>query len=76
MAYTVRIERGYARIVETSFNCPKCKKLFHEDFYIKAMDKSSSGLVYKRCTGCKTTIGITADILGDVRVWEKKTEKK
>lgn len=76
MAHTVKIHRGYLRIVETSFNCPECKELFHEEFYTKAIDKSPNGLIYKKCPKCKITIGITTNIIGDVQVWDKKIEKK
>lgn len=62
---------GILCMSETDFKCPKCECVHTEDDYYARLDKSKHGLIYKRCKGCKTLLGITTDIRGDVRVWEK-----
>ena len=58
----------------TDFKCPKCGCLHTEDDYMKRLDKSEHGLIYRHCKGCKSIIGITFDIRSDVRVWLKSEE--
>ena len=62
-------------IVETSFKCPRCEYAYTEDFWYPQLDKSKTGLIYKKCKGCKSKIGITTCMTGDVKVWMKDEEK-
>lgn len=61
---------------ESDFKCPKCECPHSEEDYYGRLYKSKSGLIYKSCKGCKTKLGITSDIRGDVRVWLKENELK
>jgi hypothetical protein len=62
--------------VEVDFNCPSCSHKHGEDFWYKQLDKSDKTYIYKKCLGCKTMLGITVDMTGDVKVWLKKEEQK
>lgn len=74
MSKTIRIPNGFLTLCETDFNCPKCGKLHTEEDYINRLNKSD-GLIYKRCKGCKTWLGITSNIMGDTVAWLKEDEK-
>ena len=74
MSYIVKIPNGILTMCETDFCCPKCGKLHVESDYYKRL--SERMLIHKRCKKCKTWLGITTDITGDVQVWLKEDEKK
>lgn len=76
MAKTIRIPNGFATIIDVDFKCPKCECYHDESDYSQKLYKSEKGLIYKNCKGCKTKLGITTDIRGDVRVWIKSEEIK
>ena len=76
MSYSVRIPNGILTMVDIDFKCPKCECPHTEDDYYNRMCKSKTGLIYKQCKACKTKLGITSDIKGDVVVWLKEDEKK
>lgn len=76
MGYSIRIPNGILSMSYTDFKCPSCNYLHGEEDYFDRMIKSKHGLIYKRCKGCKTTLGITTDMRGDVRVWLKSEEIK
>jgi len=65
---------GILTLCETDFNCPKCGYLYHEKDYYSQLYNSKRGLIYKQCKGCKTKLGITSDIKGDIHVWIKDEE--
>lgn len=67
---------GYLCVVETEFKCPKCECPHTEDDYYRQLSKSKRGLIYKKCKGCGTKLGITSDIRGDIRVWLKEEDHK
>lgn len=76
MGYTIAINKGLISMSYTDFKCPKCECQHTESDYYKRLYKSSKGIIYKSCKGCKTKLGITSDIRGDVQVWVKETELK
>ena len=76
MTKCIQIDNAIITLCETDFKCPKCDYVYHEEDYYSQLDKSKRGLIYKHCKGCKTKIGITTDIRGDVRVWLKNEEAK
>ena len=76
MAHSIRIPNGIISIVDVDFKCPKCECPHSEEDYYDRLYKSKHGLIYKQCKGCKTKLGITTDIIGDVRVWLKEDECK
>ena len=61
---------------ETDFKCPKCDCPHSENDWLPRYENSKKGLIYRSCKGCKTKLGITTDIKGDVRVWLKEDETK
>ena len=61
---------------DVDFKCPKCECPHSEEDYYDRLYKSKHGLIYKQCKGCKTKLGITTDLRGDVRVWLKEDERK
>jgi hypothetical protein len=63
-------------MVDVDFKCPKCECPHSEQDYHDRLHKSNRGLIYKQCKGCKTKLGITADMRGDVQVWLKEDEPK
>jgi len=79
MSKCIRVQIGESSGIlcmsETDFKCPKCGCPYHEEDYYSQLYKSKRGLIYKSCKGCKTKLGITTDIRGDVRVWLKEEEK-
>ena len=76
MTYLIKIPNGIISIVNTGFKCPKCECQHSEEDYYDRLNKSKNSLIYKQCKGCKTKLGITTDIRGDVRVWLKENEYK
>lgn len=72
----ITIPNGIICISKTDFKCPSCDKLFTEKDYYSQLYKSKRGLIYKRCNCCGIRMGITTCIRGDVRVWDKRDEKK
>ena len=76
MAQSFRIPNGIVTIADVDFKCSKCEYPHTEEDYYNKLYKSDKGLIYQGCKGCKTKIGITTDIRGDVRVWLKEDEQK
>lgn len=76
MAQSIRVPNGIITLVDVDFKCPKCECPHVEEDYYDRLYKSKHGLIYKNCKGCKTKLGITTDILGDVKVWLKSEERK
>ncbi len=74
MGYTVVVGKAILSMCDVEFDCPKCTCAHVADDYIDRLQKSKYGLIYKKCKGCKTKLGITFDIRGDVRVWLKEEE--
>jgi len=65
---------GFMCMVETDFKCPKCGYLHHEKDYYPKMQKKGDDLVYIKCKGCKTKLGVAPDFKGDIHVWIKDEE--
>lgn len=76
MSQSIRIPNGIITFVSVDFNCPKCDCPHSENDYYAQLYKSKRHFIYKQCKGCKTKLGITTDIRGDVRVWLKEDEIK
>lgn len=76
MGQTIILGGAIVSLVDVDFNCPVCGCPHNEDDYQKRLHKSNTGLIYKQCKGCKTKLGITSDMRGDVVVWLKDEEKK
>lgn len=76
MGYSIKIPNGILSMSYSDFNCPKCECPHTEDDYYNRLYKNKNSLIYKKCKGCKTKLGITIDIIGDVRVWLKEDERK
>lgn len=76
MSKTVYMAGAIITLAKTDFTCPKCECPHTEDDYWQKMDKSKTGLIYMKCKGCKTKLGITGDMKGDTVVWLKEDEKK
>lgn len=76
MGYTIKIPNGFISMCNTDFNCPSCKQIHSEEDYYKQLIKSKHGVIHKKCKSCKTWLGITFDIRGDIRVWLKQSELK
>lgn len=74
MSKLIKIPNGTATLVETNFKCPKCECYHTEDDYYNKLYNSKDGLIYKSCKGCKTKLGITSNIEGDIVVWLKEEE--
>lgn len=75
MSSTVYVKNGIISLVDVDFKCPKCECPHSEEDYYDRLCKSKHGLIYNRCKGCKTKLGITTNIKGDVRVWLKEDER-
>lgn len=75
MGYSIPIQNGIISMCYTDFKCPVCECVHGEDDYFKRMQKSKYGLIYRKCKGCKTMLGITTCMRGDVKVWIKSEEK-
>jgi hypothetical protein len=67
-------DRAILCISKVDFRCPVCDRLYTEKDYYKRLDKSKSGVIYKKCS-CGFWLGITVDYRGDVRVWRKDEEQ-
>lgn len=76
MGYSIRIPNGIISMVDVGFKCPKCECPHSEEDYYDRLYKSKHCLIYKQCKGCKTKLGITTNIRGDVHVWLKEDECK
>lgn len=63
-------------IPKSKFNCPKCECLHSEEDYYEKLRNSKTFISYQNCKGCKTKLGISSDITGDVVVWLKSEEKQ
>ena len=74
MSQSIRIPNGILSIVDVDFKCPKCQCPHSNEDYYERLNKSKKGFIYKKCKGCKTKLGITADITGDDCVWLKENE--
>ena len=74
MGFSINVPNGIASLVRVDFKCPKCECPHSEEDYSYRLYKSKHGLIYKQCKGCKTKLGITTDIRGDIRVWLKEEE--
>ena len=75
MSYSILIPNGILTMCETAFECPVCSCKHTSDDYEDRLMKSKKGLIYKQCKGCKRKLGITTNMMGDVVVWDKSTEK-
>jgi len=76
MGYSIKIPNGIISMADADFRCPKCTCPHSECDYYEQLYKSKHGLIYKKCRGCKTSLGITTDIKGDVKVWLKEDERQ
>lgn len=76
MGYSIPINNGIISICYTDFKCPICNYIHQEEDWYTRYEKSKHGLIYMNCKGCKSKIGVTINIMGDVVTWDKKTEKK
>lgn len=76
MGQTIFLPGMILSLVDIAFKCPKCECPHSEDDYYDRICKSKHGLIYKQCKGCKSKLGITTDIRGDVVVWLKENEPK
>jgi predicted 3-demethylubiquinone-9 3-methyltransferase (glyoxalase superfamily) len=76
MTYCVPIKNGIMTFCETDFKCPKCECQHEEEDYFEKLDRSKKGLIYIKCKGCKTKLGVSFNIMGDVVAWLKEEEKK
>jgi len=76
MGKSIIIPNGILSICDTDFKCPKCECPHSESDYLDRLLNSKKSLIYKKCKGCKTKLGITSDMRGDVQVWLKEEESK
>lgn len=74
MAESIKIPNGIISVVKSDFKCPKCECPHSEEDYYDNLCNSKHGLIYKKCKGCKTKLGITTHINGDVCAWLKEDE--
>lgn len=74
MSTTKIYANAIVTFVKVDFKCPKCECTHKEEDWYPKYAKSENGLIYKSCKGCKTKLGITTDIKGDVQVWLKEDE--
>lgn len=74
MTYIVKIPNGIICMSETSFECPKCHTKYSGERESERLHNAKRMLIYKRCTTCRSWIGITSDIQGDIRSWLKEDE--
>lgn len=75
MGYAINGPGFHLDMCDVDFKCPKCTCPHSEEDWCAKLDKSKKGHIYIKCKGCKTKIGVTTDIQGDVRVWLKEDEK-
>lgn len=76
MSHSERIGNAIVTFADTDFNCPKCSCPHKEKDYYTRLYNSKTGVIYKSCKECKTKLGISSNIKGDVVVWLKEDEKK
>ena len=76
MLHLIKNLKGILSIIDVDFKCPKCECPHSETDYFDMLRKSKQGLIYKQCKGCKTKLGITTNMQGEVKVWLKKDELK
>lgn len=76
MAYFLNGSGFHIDLCETYFNCPKCTCPHTEADWCQKLDASRNGYIYISCKGCKTRLGITVDMMGDLQVWLKEDEYK
>lgn len=76
MGRTIIIPNGLLSMSDMDFKCPKCECAHSEEDYYPQLEKSKRTYIYKKCKGCGTKLGITADIRGDVKVWLKEELNK
>ena len=76
MAHSIKIPNGILTIADVDFKCPKCECPHCEEDYYTKLYKSEIGLIYQNCKGCKTKLGITTNMIGDVVVWLKEDQQK
>jgi len=76
MSKCIPIKDGIICLCKTDFECPLCGYKYTEDDYYKRLYHSKHGFIYKTCKGCKTKLGISSNIIGDVVVWLKSEESK
>jgi len=75
MAKTVYIPNGKMTFVDVDFNCPQCECPHTEEDYYEQLVDSDHSVLYMPCKGCKTELGITGNIQGDVVFWLKSEEE-
>jgi NAD-dependent SIR2 family protein deacetylase len=76
MSYCIPIKNGILTMVDVDFKCPNCEHEYEEKDWYPQIEKSKTGLIYKKCKGCGKKLGITTDMKGDVQVWLKENEQK
>jgi hypothetical protein len=76
MGYSIAIPNGILSMCYDEFDCPACTCHHTGKDYEDRLFKSKRGLIYKKCKGCKTKLGITTDYKGDVHVWVKNNDSK
>ena len=76
MSTTIQIPNGFLTLSDVDFKCPKCECPHEESDWYPQYEKSKNFTIYRSCKGCKTKLGITTNIKGDVVVWLKEDEKK
>ena len=74
MSECIPIKNGHVCLVQTGFNCPKCRHAHSEMDWYPKMEEEKSVVVYINCNNCNEEIGVTTDIKGDVQVWLKSNE--
>ncbi len=74
MSKTILLNQAIITLVDVDFKCPKCECPHNEDDYYDRLYKAKKFYIYKNCKGCKTKLGISTDIKGDVVVWLKEEE--
>lgn len=72
---TIHLPNGFLTLSTTSISCPKCGQGYDESDYYRRLDNSASGMIYMKCKGCGSMLGVTANYKGDVVCWLKKDEK-
>lgn len=74
MTKRVYFKGGSLSLCETNFDCPICTCSHSEEDWYSKYSKSKIGYIYISCKGCKRKIGVSTDITGDVKVWDKEEE--
>jgi len=76
MGYGVYGPGFHLSMAYDKFECPKCKCEHSGEDYDAKLQKSKKSFIYIKCKGCKTKIGVTTDMMGDVQIWLKDEEYK